>query len=84
MSKRKVISQREARRTKKALFDLQARVDAQHSSWSHQYPGGVLLGCFEDDKIREWVRIARKCGRAVVLIEMQDAKIQVFACPHRA
>lgn len=62
------ISQREARRLKKRVAELEALREKERSSWVREYPGGVHLGSWTP---AEWlfasIKTARRLGFPVVV-----------------
>lgn len=74
------ISQREARRTKKELFELKQRLSRQMNVWSSDYPNGVHLASIEaTTEVLAIVKTARKLARAVVVTQ-ESNQIRFYAC----
>ena len=78
-----MISQREARRLKKRVTELEDVINRQRRKWSADYVGGVHLG--ELTRERDWLtgRIegARMLSHAVVVTEESDGKLNFYALP---
>jgi hypothetical protein len=77
------ISQREARRLRKRVAELEQMIDGRNKRWAREYPGGVGLGWINVDAIAvAQVRTARLLGHAVVVIASDPAdKLGLFALP---
>lgn len=78
------ISQREARRMKKRLAELEQMEERRRNAWRTDYPGGVnLVNISLAD--RPWViatvKTARKLGHAVVVTSNGDAELQFYGLP---
>ena len=84
MSRRKVISQREARELQRKVARLESQLDRQRSAWASQWPGGVHLTdvvmAAGTSTVRE-VLTARKLGHAVVALPDSSDRIRLFALP---
>ena len=80
----KKISQREARRLKRRVDELEKVIKAQRNSWVSDWPGGVHIATVHlgFDAMRESAKIAtaRKLGHAVVATETGE-KIEFRALP---
>lgn len=76
------ISQREARRLRKRVAELE-RMDSQRRvSWAQDWPGGVHIGTEENvsEKVRSSVQTARRLGHAVVVKqEDQTPRLHFYA-----
>lgn len=79
------ISQREARRLRKRVEELEELEDKRRQAWKSEYPGGVFL---EGISVQAWtyasLRTARKLGHAVVVTTNGDNSIQFYALPLRS
>ena len=63
------ISQREARRNKKRMIELQDLLDSQLRVWTSDYPGGCLLATEQFEPTNYAViAAARKLGHPVVCV----------------
>lgn len=73
MSKRKPISQTEARRMRAELAALKERERQRNSRWTVEYPGGVHLGSHNyadgSSMIPTAIRTARALGCHVVAVD---------------
>jgi hypothetical protein len=75
------ISQREARRLKKRVDELEREIDGQRRNWSNDWPGGVHIATAENEKANaEKIQVARKLGHAVVATDAGD-RIEFRALP---
>lgn len=78
------ISQREARRLKRRVEQLESLLRRQRNCWSLQYPGGAHIGSITNlPNVADWVRVSRLLGHAVVAIN-NGTDINLFALPHPA
>ena len=77
------ISQREARRLKRRVEELEHERRSQRARWASDYPGGVMLGRLTRDK--DWLtgRIdgAHMLGHAVVVRQDESGAIAFHALP---
>lgn len=73
------ISQAEARRTRKALQELQLKVRHQQTVWLSDYPGGVHIGSVTHETMSQLARVACLCGHAVV-VKTDGSRLNFFAC----
>jgi hypothetical protein len=77
------ISQREARRLRKRVQELEAAQRHARNRWSSDYPGGACLGCIDRDK--DWlsgrIEAARLLGHAVVITENNEGRLTFHALP---
>jgi hypothetical protein len=76
------ISQREARRLRKRVEELEAMEDKRRMAWRSEYPGGVFL---EGIAVQPWtyaaLKTARKLGHAVVVTTNGENTLQFYALP---
>lgn len=79
----KAISQTDARRYKRRVEELEAVLDAQRASWTHEYPGGVHIatetGVSTDTATS--IKTARKLGHAVVAVQRMSGEVIFYALP---
>lgn len=74
------ISQREARRLRKRVAELEEADRVRRSAWHSDWPGGVhLTGFVAHSDIVAQVKTARKLGHAVVVTNTGD-NLQLYAC----
>lgn len=67
------ISQREARRLRKRVDELERVIREQHFSWSKDWPGGVHIGTATGEATNvARIKVARQLGHAVVATENGD------------
>lgn len=69
------ISQREARRLRKRVYELEAQEETRRRYWGMQYPGGsniasITLGNSHEAVVA--VRTARRLAHAVVAVDRGD------------
>lgn len=78
----KKISQREARRMKRRIAELERTLDDQRKAWMSDWPGGIYIdSCrLPSDTAPQSVRIARMLGHAVVAIDAGD-ELRFHALP---
>jgi len=77
------ISQREARRLRKRVDELEEVIRKQHMNWVRDWPGGVHIGtidCTHKDYDTK-VGVARKLGHAVVVTGHKSDALEMFALP---
>lgn len=63
------ISQREARRLRKRVDELERERNEQRRQWSAEYPGGVnvtAVSVGSDSRVVTAIRVSRALGHAVV------------------
>jgi hypothetical protein len=61
------ISQREARRLRKRVTELEAAETKRRRTWSQEWPGGVQIAATSPtESVLTAIRTARKLGHAVV------------------
>lgn len=78
-----VISQREARRLKKRVEELEYLLENERRIWGAEYPGGVHIATAaygKDSTVNMAVMTARKLKHAVVAIA-DDTSIRLHALP---
>lgn len=77
------ISQREARRLRARVVELEGVIDQQRRRWRGDFPGGTYIGTCNRD--RDWIsgriEAARMLGHAVVVTTSDDGSIRFFALP---
>ena len=73
------ISQREARRLKKRVEELEHQEYVRRRAWATEYPGGTLLDTIAVQNA-EWhiVNTARKLGHAVVVVPDKEDYLRVY------
>jgi hypothetical protein len=78
------ISQREARRLRKRVTELESVLVNQRRLYSQEWFGGVEIGrfTFNSNYISEVVRTARKLGHAVVAVGDDSETVRFVALPH--
>lgn len=80
------ISQREARRLRNRVTDLESQIQGQRRVWSQDYlPGGVDIAnvvWLPSDSQVVAIRTARKLGHAVVAVGNDTGTIRFIALPH--
>lgn len=76
------ISQREARRLKRRVEELESMMSRQRSRWASDFPGGVHIATLQsvDPCVLACLKTARKLKNAVVAID-QGASMMFFAVP---
>lgn len=77
------ISQREARRLRRRVQQLETAEIKRRSAWSSEYPGGVNICNIlysQDDFHAVAIRTARKLGHAVVVVE-RSGELNFMALP---
>jgi hypothetical protein len=74
------ISQREARRLKKRVEDLERQQNLQRAVWNNSYPGGVHLGylTLTADWFRGRLEASRMLGHPIV-VTLDGAKANFYA-----
>lgn len=78
----KKISQRDARRFKKQVAELEALENKRRRAWNSEYPGGVFLtGIVVHSSVHAMVKTARKLGHAVVMTNNGEDSVQLYALP---
>lgn len=82
MSKRKPISQREARELKRRVAELEAMEDRRRNAWADSYPGGTNIATLNiPDSARSEIRVARLLKHAVVVTLSSDGSMRLHALP---
>jgi hypothetical protein len=82
MSKRKPISQREARELKRRVTALEAMEDRRRNAWADTYPGGANIATLDvPDFVRSAVHTARLLKHAVVVTLGSDGSMRLHALP---
>lgn len=78
------ISQREARRLRKRLTELESAIQQQRRVWGQTYTGGTEIArhSFPHDFVPEAVKVARKLGHAVVAVGDDTDTVRFVALPH--
>jgi hypothetical protein len=74
------ISQREARRLKKRVRELEERIRMQNVRWASEWPGGVEIASFTDvgELVSAEIRTARLLGHAAVCTVNQANVVRIF------
>ena len=74
------ISQREARRLRKRVAELEARETGRNRRWATDYPGGVCIATFNVSS-PGWhiVRTAKVLGHAVVVVPGDENALRLYA-----
>jgi hypothetical protein len=76
------ISQREARRLRKRVSELELAEDKRRRSWASEWPGGVEVASCKwnrDDVVPVAIRTARRLGHGVVALENNDGLVRFVA-----
>lgn len=79
------ISQREARRLRKRVEELEGLIERERCNFSAEYVGGVHIGTFEwteSDNRCAAIHTARRLGHAVVACAIGYRGFNVYALPH--
>lgn len=74
------ISQREAHRLRKRVYELEQRAGRQNNAWCSDWPGGVHIATLSiptDDFTA--IHTARKLGHAVVVVGTEAQSIRFMA-----
>jgi hypothetical protein len=82
MSRR--ISQREARRLRQRVEELEIAEVRRRRGWSADYPGGVHIASVEysaDHRLLVAIGTARRLGHAVVVVE-RSGELLFYGIPH--
>lgn len=78
------ISQREARRLKKRVEELERREGTRQSRWTTDYPGGTNFHTFRvDDTSAASIRTAAVLGHAIVVRISNSNNLLFYALPHK-
>lgn len=79
------ISQREAKRLRARVLDLESAAAKRLNAWSHEWPGGVNVDTVSVKPTEFHIAsTARKLGHAVVVVPRlsgNDYQFLVYACP---
>lgn len=76
------ISQREARRLKKRVDELEDLENKRRSRWHLDYPGGVnLVNIAVTAEVHAALKTARKLAHAVVVTTNGENTVQFYALP---
>lgn len=79
------ISQREARRLKKRVLELESREESRRSRWAASYPGGTNFHQFKVDKeSAAAIRVASVLQHAVVARIDGSDNLLFYALPQRS
>lgn len=79
----RVISQREARRLKKRVEELEYLLRNERRIWGAEYPGGVNIATAaygKDSTVNTAIQTARKLQHAVVVLA-DDTSVRFYALP---
>ena len=77
-----MISQREARRLKRRVDELERAENARYSAWADTYPFGVHIATVPvDAPAMAAIMTARKLGHAVVLSRSSETHVLCHALP---
>ena len=76
------ISQREARRLRKRVSELERAEESRRNVWVNEYPGGAHIGTINCASLTAdvMVKVARQCGHAVVAVNGTN-EIRLYALP---
>lgn len=76
------ISQREARRLRKRVQELEEQDIKRGNAWVREFPGGVNIDTLTVSET-EWhiVHTARLLSHACVLVDGDNSKLRVYALP---
>lgn len=81
-----MISQREARRLRKRVTELERRELDRRRVWGQEWFGGVNIATIKyedaDHKIPVSIRTARRLGHAVVVVGDDSGQLRFVALPH--
>lgn len=76
------ISQREARRLRARVIELERMEAERRNSWHVSYPGGVnIVSINVTSDVMAAIKTARKLAHAVVATHEGDATIRFYALP---
>ncbi len=79
------ISQREARRLRRRIEELERLIADQRRTYRQEWIGGVDIGRVEvTDTIAAIVRTARRLEHAVIAVGDDTTTIRFIALPHRS
>jgi hypothetical protein len=85
-TKRKVISQLEARRLKRRVEQLERMIEGERRRYARSYPGGVHIGQVfwsNAEHVASAVHTAQQLGHAVVAVADGTLKFNLYALPHK-
>jgi hypothetical protein len=77
-----VISQREARRLRRLVAELEQQEHERLQSWATRWPGGVNIVSSKwaaNDAVPMAIRTARKLGHAVIALADDDGAVRFIA-----
>ena len=75
------ISQAEARRLRRRVSRLEQILFDQRAYWKNDWPGGVHLDTISINETEQAIiRTARKLQYAVVVTQVNDKQIELYAC----
>lgn len=79
------VSQREARRLRKRVAELEQEESRRRRAWASDYPGGVQITSTKWESagstVPTAISTARKLGHAVVAITESDGLVRFLALP---
>lgn len=80
-----MISQREARRLRKRVAELEAMERKRRGAWNAEYPGGTHIGSFKfDERTDAALSVAMLLGHALVIGgKNSDGSRRIYALPHK-
>jgi hypothetical protein len=78
------ISQREARRLRKRVSELESVLANQRRLYAQEWTGGTEIGTatFTEDIVTTAIRTARRLNHAVVVVGNETRTIRFIALPH--
>lgn len=81
----KPISQREARRLRKRVQELEGMIAQQQSGWARDFPGGTNFWTIQrlSEASVAAIGTARRLGHAVVVVNVND-ELRCFSLPVKA
>lgn len=84
MKRRGAISQREARRLRARVIELEGILERQRNAYARDWPAGVHIASVHTatDCVRTAVTTARKLGHAVVVTQPDGQRLDFIAIPH--
>lgn len=81
-TKRKPISQSEARWLRSRIAEIEAMEDRRRNRWANSYPGGTNIATIETtEPVKAAISTARLLGHACVLTNGSDGRLLVYALP---
>ena len=77
------ISQREARRLKKRVEELERIREQERERWVRDYPGGVHMGSLPREKDWLWgsLNAAQLLGHPIVVTTQENGELRFYAVP---